>query len=146
VGTIASMESAVSASIERERILSVLLGAFSLVALVLGAVGVYGVIAFSVGRRTREIGLRMAMGARPGSVLTLVVRQGLALGALGIGLGLVGALAAGRVLEGFLYGVSGSDPLTLAGVALTVLLVVMVASWLPARRAAGVDPLVALRE
>lgn len=145
LGPVRSMEEVVAASIERERLLSVLLAIFAGVALILGAVGVYGVVSYSVGRRTREIGLRIAVGARPGSVLGLVVRQGTAMGLLGVGIGITGSLAAGRAMEGFLFGVSATDVPTLAAVSALVLGVAALASFLPARRAAHVDPLTALR-
>lgn len=146
VGDVRSMEGVIAGSLERERLLSVLLAVFAGVALILGAIGVYGVVSYSVRRRTREIGLRVAMGARPGSVLGLVVRQGTTLALAGVILGVLGSLAAGGLLERFLFGISGTDIGTLAAVSLGVLAVAAMASLLPARRAAGVDPLVALRE
>lgn len=146
IGPVRSMEAVISASIERERLLSLLFAIFGGVALVLGAIGVYGVVSYSVGRRTREIGLRIAVGADRGSVLGLVVRQGVLLGALGVGIGVAGSLASGSVLEGFLYGVSRSDPATMTAVGAGMLAITGLASFVPARRAAGVDPLTALRE
>jgi putative ABC transport system permease protein len=146
LGPVVSMESTIARSIQRERLLSILLSVFAAVALLLGALGVYGMISYAVSRRTREIGLRIAIGARPVSVLSRVVAGGLRLGALGVGLGLVAALASGRLLEGFLFGVSRTDGVTLAAVSVGVLAVTCVASFLPARRAASVDPLEALRE
>lgn len=145
-GPIVSLDAQVARTIERERLVSALLAAFASIALVLGAIGVYGLIAYSVNRRRREIGLRIAIGARPIGVVGLVVRQGAALGVAGIALGLAGALVSGRLLAGFLYGVEPGDRVTLLAVAMAVLGVVLVASWLPARRAATVDPLVAIRE
>lgn len=146
IGAMESMEDVVAGSLERERLLSQLLTVFAAAALGLGAIGVYGVIAYSVSRRTREIGLRIAVGAKPAAVVGLVLRQGVGLGALGITVGVLGSLAAARLLEGFLFGVSGSDVPTLAAVALGVLGVACLASLLPARRASSVDPLVALRD
>ena len=146
LGPVTSMEDQVGLSMARERFLATLLGAFAGTALLLGALGVYGLLAYDVSRRRREIGLRIAIGARPKSVLGGVVRGAAILGGVGVVIGTIGALAASRLLDGFLYGVSGSDPLTVSGVALAVLLVALLAGFVPARRAARVDPLVALRE
>lgn len=146
VGPVRSMEAVIAGSLARERLLSVLLAVFAATALLLGSIGVYGVISYSVGRRTREIGLRIAVGARPREVLNLVVRQGVFLGALGVAVGVAGSVATGRLLEGFLFGVSETDVLTLLVVGAGMLVVAGVASFLPARRAASVDPLTALRE
>ncbi len=125
---------------------SSLLTVFGTVGLTLAAVGIYGVMAYSVSRRTREIGVRMALGAPPQKVLGLVLTQGLNLTLVGLGVGLVAALGAGRLLNALLYGVSGSDPLTFGGIALMLAAVALLACYLPARRAAQVDPLVALRQ
>ncbi|HVR70235.1 MAG TPA: ABC transporter permease [Vicinamibacteria bacterium] len=124
---------------------AVLIGAFGGLALLLSAVGVYGVMAFSVARRTREIGVRMALGAHRRDVLRLVVAEGMRLVAVGAALGLAGALAGARGLEGFLYGVSSRDALTFAAVPAVLAAVALCACLVPARRAARVDPLVALR-
>ncbi len=120
-------------------------GAFALIALVLAAGGVYGVMAYMVSQRTREIGVRMALGAHAGDVLGLVLRRGLVLAAIGIALGAAGGLGVTRVLASLLYGVGASDGLTFAGVSLLLGGIAVVASYFPARRAAGVDPMVALR-
>lgn len=122
-----------------------LLGGFALLALVLAAVGLYGVIAFSVSQRTREIGIRSALGAERGRITTLVLREGARLGAIGLGLGLMGSIAATRVLNGLLYQVSATDPVTFAGVLLFLGGTVLLASYLPARRASRIDPVDALR-
>jgi ABC-type antimicrobial peptide transport system permease subunit len=122
-----------------------LLGVFAGVALLLGAVGIYGVIAFAVARRTREIGVRMALGAESGSVLRMVMREGGILALIGVGLGLVGAFAVSRLLDGLLYGVTPSDPLVFVTVPVLLTAVALIASLIPAMRAARVDPLVALR-
>jgi predicted permease len=122
-----------------------LLGVFGLLALALACVGLYGVMAYSVGQRTQEIGLRMALGAAPGQVLGLVMRQGLTLVGAGVALGVAGALAVSRLLGALLYG-SAQDPLSFVSASATLVAVAAVASLLPARRASRVDPLVALRE
>ncbi len=145
LGAVTSMEDQVGVSVARERFLTMLLGAFAGTALLLGAIGVYGLLAYDVSRRRREIGLRIALGARPAVVLGGVVRGALLLGAIGVVLGGAGALATSRLLEGFLYGVSSTDPLTVTGVAGVVLAAALLAGWVPARRAAAVDPLSALR-
>lgn len=120
-------------------------GALGLVGLVLAAVGLYGVTAFSVSRRTREIGLRMTLGARPADVLRMVLGQGLRLAVLGVALGTAGALAATRLLKGLLHGVSPADPLTYGVIAAFLVATALVASYLPARRAARLDPMATLR-
>jgi putative ABC transport system permease protein len=118
---------------------------FAGLALVLGMVGIYGVLAFLVSKRTREFGIRMALGAQRRDVLWLVVREGARFSAIGIILGLAGAFAVTRWLSSELYGVSAVDPLTYAGVAAVMAMVSMLACYLPARRAMRVDPLIALR-
>lgn len=124
---------------------SVVLAVFSTAALLLAAIGIYGVIAFVVGMSRREIAIRMALGAEPRAVLALVVRNGVLLAGLGIVIGLAGAAMGTRALSGQLFGVSATDPATFAAVATAVLIVALAASWLPARRAAGIDPQSALR-
>jgi ABC-type antimicrobial peptide transport system permease subunit len=113
--------------------------------LVLGALGLYGVLSYLVNQRTREIGVRLALGAQPRDVLGMVVGRGLKLAGLGVVVGLIGALALTRLMQGVLYGVTATDPLTFFGVAVALLGVAAFASWLPALRATRVDPLVALR-
>jgi putative ABC transport system permease protein len=140
-----SVESALEDTLAGRRFSLLLLGIFAATALLLAAVGVYGVMSYAVVQRTREIGIRMALGARQDDVLRLVVGGGARLAAIGIAIGLLLALGLSRVLSGMLYGVSAADPLTYGGIALLLAAVALVSSWLPARRAARVDPAVALR-
>jgi predicted permease len=140
-----TLEHAVGEAVARPRLLTVLLGLFGAMGLVLGALGIYGVLAYLVAQRTREIGVRLALGAQRRDVLAIVVGNGLRLAGLGVVIGLIGAFALTRLMQGVLYGVTASDPLTFAAVAVGLLLVAAFASWLPALRATRVDPLVALR-
>jgi predicted permease len=135
----------VDASLATERFLATLAAAFALVAIALAVVGLYAVMSFLVTRRTRELGIRLALGARPGTAVGLVVREAAALVALGLLLGLGGALALGRLVESQLYGVHARDGATITAAALLVAVVALLASALPARRAARVDPMTALR-
>jgi predicted permease len=139
------MQDVVDAAMSRTSFVMALLGTASGVALLLGLVGIYGVISYVVSQRTREIGVRMALGATGPSVRSMVVRQGLVLAGGGVLLGLVVAGAMSSVLASLLYGVSATDPITYGGVALALVTVSLVASWIPATRAAGVDPSKALR-
>jgi putative ABC transport system permease protein len=118
---------------------------FGMAALLLAALGVYGVVSYSVGQRTREMGIRMVLGARGGDVRLLVLRQGLAPVIGGLAAGIAAALGLGRLLGSFLFGVNAADPATLAGVAAVVIAATAAGCWLPARRATRVDPAVALR-
>jgi putative ABC transport system permease protein len=122
-----------------------LLGAFSGLALLLAAVGIYSVLSYSVKRSVREIGIRLALGARLGDVLRMVVFEGMKPTLLGVAIGTGGALALGRLLSGLIYGVKPTDPLTFVAVAFLLTLIALVASTIPAYRATKVDPLVALR-
>jgi putative ABC transport system permease protein len=140
-----TLEEYVSASVARPRFNTLLIGLFAGVALLLTAVGLYGVVAYSVAERTQEIGIRMALGADKRDVLGLVIRQGMGLVLVGAAIGLAGAFALTRLMASLLYGVRATDPLTFAGVALVVLLVTLAACYIPARRAARIDPMVALR-
>jgi hypothetical protein len=135
----------VAGSLARERFSAVMLGAFAGVAGVLAAIGIYGVLAYLVVQRTSEIGIRMALGAQRSQVLALVLRKGLILTTIGIAVGLIGAAAATRVLQGMLFGITPLDPKTFLAVAVLFGLVTTLASYVPARRATKVDPMVALR-
>jgi predicted permease len=132
-------------SLSLQRMAATLLGAFGALALLLAALGIYGVLAYAVRRRTREIGIRMALGAQVADVLRLVLRQGVVLTAAGLVVGLAGAVAGTRLLGGFLYDVKPLDPLTFAAVVALLACTALLACWLPARRAAKVDPMVAVR-
>jgi predicted permease len=134
-----------AASAARERFLMLVLGVFAGAALALAAVGIYGVVAHTVAQRTRELGIRMALGARAADILWLILRQGAILGGLGAALGLIGALVASRALARLLYQVTPSDPPILALGVVGLFVITLVASYLPARRAAGADPVEALR-
>jgi putative ABC transport system permease protein len=144
LASVTTMEDAVFEAVAGPRFSTLLLGVFAGLALLLAAIGLYGVLAWSVKRRSREIGIRMALGARAGDVFRLVGRDFLRLTALGLALGLAGALAVGRVLQALLYEVSPSHPATLLQMAALLLAVAGLAAYLPARRAARVDPLAAL--
>ncbi len=146
VTQVRTMEALLAESLARRRFQMLALGAFAGVAMLLAVVGVYGVMAYLVARRTREIGIRVALGAGRGGVLRLVVGEGARLAALGVGLGLVASLGASRAVARLLYGVSPTDPLTFAGTAALLGGVALVACWVPARRAARVDPVRALRD
>jgi ABC-type antimicrobial peptide transport system permease subunit len=122
-----------------------LLVAFAAIALVLALIGVHGVLSYSVSQRTRELGVRLALGAERTDLLAMVVRQGVALAAAGIAIGMAVAFVGARVLQSLLYGVSPTDPATFAAVTFIVLAVSAAACWVPARRVLGVDPVVALR-
>jgi predicted permease len=145
VFSVQTMAERVASSVGRQRFYTTLVALFAAVALVLAAVGLYGVIAYAVSQRTHELGIRVALGATTQRISAMVIREGLALTALGAGLGIVAALAAGSVVASLLFGVTPRDPITLVGVVVVLAAVAMLASWLPARRAARVDPLVAMR-
>ncbi|MGI8821195.1 MAG: ABC transporter permease [Chthoniobacterales bacterium] len=146
IGTTATMESNIANSLGTRRLTMVLLGSFAGLALVLASVGLYGVMALTVTQRTRELGIRMALGAKRGDVLRLVLGQGAALVGAGLGLGLLGAIAAGRVLVSVLYGVGSLDGVALLAAMTALAFIAMVACYVPARRATRVDPMVALRQ
>jgi ABC-type antimicrobial peptide transport system permease subunit len=139
------MESVLGAATSRTSFTMALLGAASGIALLHGLVGIYGVISYVVSQRTREIGVRMALGATAPSVRSMVVRQGLMLAGGGVLVGLAASAALSSVMASILYGVSATDPLTYISVAGALVVVSLAASWIPASRAAGVDPSRALR-
>jgi putative ABC transport system permease protein len=132
-------------SLKSRRFNLMLLGVFATTALLLAVAGLYGVMAYSVARRTAELGTRIALGATPGNVLRLVLGQGLVTALIGVAIGVAGAIVLTRTLRSFLFRLSPTDPVTFAGVALLLILVALLASYFPARRAAKVDPMEALR-
>jgi predicted permease len=142
---IRTIDEILSATVSQPRLQTLLLGLFGLVALLLAAVGIYGVIACSAAQRTHEIGVRMALGARKWNVLSLVIGRGMKLALIGVGLGIAAALALTRLMTSLLYEVEPTDPLTFAGVSFLLIAIALFASWLPARRATQIDPMEALR-
>ncbi len=145
IGRLSMMNAQIADSVTAPRFYTLLLSSFAAVALVLAAVGIYGTISYTVGQRTREVGVRMALGADATHVLGMVVREGLVLSAMGIAIGLAGALLLSRTLASFLFGVTTTDPTTFAVVSLILLVVAVVACYFPARRAARLDPATTLR-
>lgn len=145
IANVRTMDDLVEAEVGQRRLLLMLLGSFAAVALLLALIGIYGVIAYSVAQRTQEVGIRRALGAQQGDILRLVVRQGLVLALGGITVGLVGALALTRLMKALLFQVSATDPATFAVVAVLFLLAALAASYIPAHRAARIDPMAALR-
>ena len=145
VNDIQPLEERVARSIARPKLSVFVIGGFSAIALILAAIGIYGVMAYTVAQRTREIGVRMALGADPGKVKQLIVRQGMQPALIGVGIGLVAAFAASRLIARLLYGVSAADPMTFVIVPLFLIGVALLATYLPARRATRVPPTVALQ-
>jgi putative ABC transport system permease protein len=145
ISSVRTMEQVYAVAVSRERFNALLLSLFAGLALVLALVGLYGVTSYAVTQRTHEIGVRMALGAQQGEVLRLIIKQGMALTFLGVALGLGVAVAVTRLMTGILYGVTATDPITFAGVAILLAVVAFLACYIPARRATKVDPLVALR-
>lgn len=138
------MEETISATLTDRRLFMILLLSFAILALLLASIGIYGVLSYLVSRQTHEIGIRLALGAQANDVLRLILGEGMRMAALGVAIGLAGALALTRLMSGFLYGVTPSDPVTLAAVALLLTGVAAGACYVPARRATRVDPIVAL--
>ena len=143
--SVMTMNERVGESIGAQRFYASLIAIFAAVALALAAVGLYGVIAYAVSQRTHELGVRVALGATTDRISRMVINDGLILTGIGVGIGIIGALLLGRVVSSLLFGVSSRDPVTLIAVAVMLGLIAMIASWLPARRAARVDPLIAIR-
>jgi putative ABC transport system permease protein len=146
IATVRTMDDWVSGSASTSRLNAILLGLFAGVALLIAAIGVYGVLSYSVNRRVREIGLRMALGAQQGKVLRLVVREGMTVALAGIVAGLAGAFGLKRALSSLLFGIDAHDPSTFAVVACVLTAIAFAACLLPAYRAARIDPIIALRE
>jgi putative ABC transport system permease protein len=145
VTAIRTVNEVIASTTAPRRFNTLLLGIFAAVALSLAAVGIYSVISYSVTQRTQEVGVRMALGARPGDVIRLILKQGLTLTFIGIAAGVLGAIAASRAMSGLLYGVTATDPATFAAISLLLAIVATLACYLPARRAARVEPMAALR-
>ena len=139
------MDDLVEAQVGQRHLIVTLLGSFAGVALLLALIGIYGLIAYSLAQRTREVGIRRALGAQHRDILRLVVGQGLGLALAGVAVGVGGAVALTRVMTGLLFHVSATDPATFAGIALLFILVALAASYIPARRATRIDPMEALR-
>jgi putative ABC transport system permease protein len=145
VASIVTMEERLAASMAPRRLQTVLFGVFAVLSVLMAMVGIYGVMAYAVGGRRREIGIRTALGADARRVRNLVLRQGLFWTAIGLGVGLAGALGLSGLLSGLLYGITARDPWTFGGVSLLLVVVAVLACYLPARRAANVDPMEMLR-
>jgi putative ABC transport system permease protein len=145
MANVRTMQEWISTSAAQPRLNSALLEIFSLVALLIAAIGIYGLLSYSVNQRTREIGVRVALGAQRSDILRLVAREGMIIALAGIGAGLVAAFAISRVIASLLYGVQAHDLMTFAGVAVVLLFVAAIACYVPALRATRIDPIVALR-
>jgi len=145
ISNLTTMSQLLAASVARTRFNFLGFSIFAAIALTLAAVGIYGVIAYSVSQQTHEIGIRLALGAQAADVLRLIIRQGMGLVLAGVGIGLAGALIATRLMKTLLFGVSVTDPLTFTLITLLLTFVALLACWIPARRATKVDPMTALR-
>ncbi len=145
VPTVTTLTEAVARAVAPNRFQMLLVGAFAASALLLATLGTYGVPAFSVSRRTQELGIRLALGAPSGSLVRMVVREGLAPVAVGLVLGLLGALAAGRLIQGLLFAVAPADPWAFGGVMVLLVVVASIACYIPARRITRIDPVQSLR-
>jgi putative ABC transport system permease protein len=145
VSDVRTMNQVMADTVARARFNTLLLGLFAGLAMLLAAVGIFGVMNYSVTLRTREIGIRIALGAQPQRVLMLILRQGLLLTIMGIGLGLAGSFALARVMSGLLFGVNATDPATFTAIVLLLMFVSLIACYIPARRATRIDPMIALR-
>ena len=143
VFNVRTMEEIVSQNLAQRRFSMLLLTVFAIVALLLASIGIYGMMSYAVAQRTREIGLRMTLGAQRGNVLRLVIGQGMKLALFGVGLGLVASIALTRTMKKPAFWVSATDPLTFAGIASLLTLIALLACWVPARRATKVDPIIA---
>jgi ABC-type antimicrobial peptide transport system permease subunit len=140
-----TMDQRIAESLSRRRFTTILLALFAGLALALATVGIYGVMAYLVSQGARELGIRMALGADQPAILRMVIRQGLVLALCGVGIGLIAAVAFGRLVSGLLFGVRSTDPVTFGAIAILLTAVALLASYIPARRAARIDPMISLR-
>lgn len=145
VSDVTTLSALVAASVAQSRFSALLLGMFAMIALILASVGIYGVISYSIAQRTQEIGIRMALGASTGDILRMIIRQGMTFTIIGIGIGLISALALTQLMASLLYGITATDPVTFAAITLLLALVAFLACYIPAKRATRVDPMSALR-
>ncbi len=145
ITNVTTLESIVGRAVARPKLLAWLLGLFGIVGLTLGALGIFGVLAYAVNQRRQEIGVRVALGAQPRTVLGMIVGRGMTLAIAGVAIGVAGALLLTRSMQSVLYGIEPSDPWTFAQVIAVLLGAALLASWLPARRALRIDPVTALR-
>ncbi|MBO0863376.1 MAG: FtsX-like permease family protein, partial [Chloracidobacterium sp.] len=145
ISDIRTLDAVTSAAMSRQRLSLILIGFFALSSLALAACGIYGVMSYLVSQRTHELGIRLALGAQVGDVMKLIIRQGMAVALIGISLGLAAALAVTQLMKSLLFGVSSTDPVTYALIALLLVGVALIASYIPARRATKIDPLQSIR-